>query len=102
MAGSAAIGVDQSEEQVLLQFRAGSEVAFEALFRRYQREVYGWIVRIVRDRGVAEDLTIETFFRIHCAHARFEPARGFGPWAHRHARRIGLAACAPVRVQHAG
>lgn len=63
------------------QFRAGSEAAFEALFRLHQRAVYGWLLRIVRNPAAAEDLTVETFWRIYRAHARFEPARGFEGWA---------------------
>jgi RNA polymerase sigma factor (sigma-70 family) len=78
---------EAGETQCLLEFRGGSEAAFEALFRKYQREVFGWVLRIVRDQGAAEDLTIETFFRIHRAHARFDAAREFGPWARRIATR---------------
>lgn len=63
------------------QFRAGSEDAFEALFRLHQRAVYGWLLRIVRNPPAAEDLTVETFWRIYRAHARFQPARGFEGWA---------------------
>jgi RNA polymerase sigma-70 factor (ECF subfamily) len=90
MMAAAEIVRGAGEEHLLLDFRSGSEGAFEALFRGYQREVYGWILRIVRDCGVAEDLTIETFFRIHRAHARFEPERGFGPWARRIATHAAL------------
>src|SRR5260370_10556443 len=68
---------------VLRQFSHGDLDAFEALFRTHQSEVYGWIVRIVRDPAAAEDLTLETFWRIHRAHARFDPARSFGAWARR-------------------
>ncbi|HEY2858677.1 MAG TPA: sigma-70 family RNA polymerase sigma factor [Terracidiphilus sp.] len=83
--------VDENREaQMLSEFRGGNEAAFEALFRKYQREVYRWVLRIVRDPGAAEDLTIETFFRIHRAHARFDPARGFGPWARRIATHAAL------------
>jgi RNA polymerase sigma-70 factor (ECF subfamily) len=89
------------EKQLLLEFRAGGEAAFEELFRRYQREVYGWIVRIARDRGVAEDLTIETFFRIHRAHARFDAGRGFGPWARRIATHAALDWIRRQRPEHA-
>ncbi len=75
---------------VLRQFCHGDLDAFEVLFRQHQREVYGWIVRIVRDPGAAEDLTVETFWRIHRAHARFDPGRGFGPWARRIATHAAL------------
>jgi RNA polymerase sigma factor (sigma-70 family) len=71
-------------------FRAGSIDAFEALFRMHQRAVYGWILRIVRNPAAAEDLTVETFWRIHRAHARFEPARAFEPWARCIATRAAL------------
>ncbi|MGA2569988.1 MAG: sigma-70 family RNA polymerase sigma factor [Terracidiphilus sp.] len=72
------------------QFRQGDLDAFEALFREHQRSVYGWILRIVRDPAAAEDLTVETFFRIHRAHSTFEPSRPFEPWARRIATRSAL------------
>jgi RNA polymerase sigma factor (sigma-70 family) len=75
---------------VLDQFRLGDLDAFEALFREYQRPIYGWILRIVRDTGVAEDLTVETFMRAHRACNRFDPARPFEPWARRIATRAAL------------
>ena len=62
--------------ELLERFAAGEVEAFEALFRQHQCEVYGWILRIVRDRATAEDLTIETFWRMYRAHARFDAARG--------------------------
>lgn len=64
--------------------------AFEELFREHQRAVYGWILRMVRDRGVAEDLTIETFWRIYRSWQRFDVEREFAPWARRIAARVAL------------
>src|SRR5262252_9533897 len=58
--------------ELLERFAAGDVEAFEALFRPHQCEVYGWILRIVRDPATAEDLTIETFWRMYRAHARFD------------------------------
>ena len=72
-----------TSEAELERFTQGDIRAFESLFREYQGEVYGWIVRIVRDPGAAEDLTIETFWRIYRARARFDPRRPFGAWARR-------------------
>ena len=62
--------------ELLERFAAGDVEAFETLFRQHQCEVYGWILRVVRDRATAEDLTIETFWRMYRAHARFDAARG--------------------------
>jgi DNA-directed RNA polymerase specialized sigma24 family protein len=50
--------------ELLERFAAGDLEVFEALFRHHEKEVYAWVVRIVRDTGIAEDLTVETFFRI--------------------------------------
>jgi DNA-directed RNA polymerase specialized sigma24 family protein len=55
---------------VLNLFRQGDADAFEALFRQHQRAVYGWILRIVRNPATAEELTVETFWRI------YRPMRG--------------------------
>jgi RNA polymerase sigma-70 factor, ECF subfamily len=75
---------------VLQQFARGDLEAFETLFRRHQADVYRWIVVIVRDPAIAEDLTVETFWRIHRAHARFDPARSFEGWARRIATNVAL------------
>jgi RNA polymerase sigma factor (sigma-70 family) len=75
---------------VLDKFRQGDAYAFETLFRMHQRSVYGWVLRIVRDPGAAEDVTVEAFWRIHRAHARFDSARGFEPWARRIATHAAL------------
>src|SRR5262249_30922037 len=57
----------------------------------FQFEVYRWIVRIVRDSATAEDLTIETFWRIYRSRSRFDPSREFGPWARRIASNVALS-----------
>ena len=82
--------VPEQSDSVLDRFRRGDLDAFESLFREHQRSVYGWILRIVRDPAAAEDLTVETFWRIHRAHDRFESARLFEPWARRIATRAAL------------
>jgi RNA polymerase sigma-70 factor, ECF subfamily len=76
---------------LLERFAKGDLDAFEALFRQFQGRIYGWIVRMVRDRGSAEDLTIETFWRIYRARARFDPAGDFGGWAYRIATNLALS-----------
>ena len=48
----------------LERFAAGDIGAFESLFREFQGQIYRWVVRIVRDRGVAEDLTVEKIERV--------------------------------------
>lgn len=73
----------EQPRELLQRFSLGEVDAFEELFRLHQGEVYVWILRIVRDPAIAEDLTVETFWRIHRGHARFDPARSFAAWARR-------------------
>ncbi len=79
-----------AETEVLKRFVAGDISAFETLFRQHQAQVYGWIVRVVRDTGAAEDLTIETFWRIYRARERFDPERSFGAWIRRIATNVAI------------
>jgi RNA polymerase sigma-70 factor (ECF subfamily) len=72
------------------RFAAGDLDAFETVFRQSQREVYGWIFRIVRNAAAAEDLTMETFWRIYKARHRFDPAKPFGAWARRIATHVAI------------
>jgi RNA polymerase sigma-70 factor (ECF subfamily) len=72
------------------RFSAGDLDAFEILFRRHQAEVFAWNVRILRDAALAEDATIETFWRIYRARARFDARREFGAWARRIATNVAV------------
>jgi RNA polymerase sigma factor (sigma-70 family) len=85
MGSAASSATDRLDE-----FRQGSIDAFETLFRLHQRTVYGWILRMVRNPSAAEELTVETFWRIYRAHARFRPEMGFEGWARRIATHAAL------------
>lgn len=85
--------------ELLERFARGELDAFEALFRQFQGEVYRWIVRIVRDAGTAEDLTVEAFWRIYRARARFDPSRSFGAWARRVASNVAIDHLKSVRPE---
>src|SRR5262249_12329225 len=76
--------------ELLERFTRGDLDAFEAIFRQFQAAVYAWIFRIVRNTATAEDLTLEAFWRIYKARARFDPARPFGAWARRIATNVAL------------
>ena len=77
-------------EQLLERFTRGDVEAFEILFQRHQADVYRWVICLVRDPAAAEDLTLETFWRIYRAHARFDPSRSFGAWSRRIATNLAV------------
>jgi RNA polymerase sigma factor (sigma-70 family) len=75
---------------LLRRFARGEIEAFETLARQFQSDIYGWTVRIVRDPGVAEDLTVETLLRIYQARGRFRSDGNFGAWARRVATNLAI------------
>src|SRR5262250_154430 len=89
---------------VFERFAAGQAEAFESLFREHQREVYGWIVRIVRDPGAAEDLTVEAFWRLYQKRDRLDPSANCAAWLRRVATNLAidhLRRAKPVEVLEA-
>jgi RNA polymerase sigma factor (sigma-70 family) len=65
-----------SDEALLAGLAAGDADAATAFIRRFQARVYGLVVTIVRDEGIAEDVAQETFVRAW-KHARtYDPRRG--------------------------
>src|SRR5512144_3192888 len=89
----------ETESELLKRFAHGDLASFESLFRQYQADVYRWVVRVVRDPSIAEDLTIETFWRIYRAHAHFDPNRSFGAWARRIATNAAINHLKTVRPE---
>src|SRR5262249_56990457 len=61
--------------------------AFEQLDTRYAGPVYGLALRMLGDRGRAEDAVQETFTAIWRSASRYRPERGAGaPWLYAIAR----------------
>jgi RNA polymerase sigma-70 factor, ECF subfamily len=55
--------------------------ALGQIYDRYGKLAFAVIVRVVRDRGVAEDLLQETFLKVWNRGASFDAERGaLGPW----------------------
>jgi len=75
---------------LLQRFTHGEIDAFETLVRQFQGDIYAWIVHIVRDPGVAEDLTVETLWRVYRARHRFRSDGNFGAWARRIATNLAI------------
>jgi hypothetical protein len=83
--------ITMDQRRLFERFARGDDDAYEAVFRQFQNEVYRWILRLVRDSGVAEDLTLETFWRIYRSRGRFDPQRSFGAWARRIATNVAIS-----------
>ena len=65
--------ITTSDEALMLQFQGGSRAAFEELFARYRKPLYGFFGRRLNSPERAEDLTQETFLAVIRAASRYEP-----------------------------
>ena len=68
----------------------GSESAFRDIVLRYQRPVFGIIVRVVRDQARAEELAQDTFVKAFRALHTFDLARRFSAWLFTIAHRVAI------------
>jgi RNA polymerase sigma-70 factor (ECF subfamily) len=58
----------------------GSQQAFEELVGRYERAVFALVLRVVRDRGRAEELAQDTFVRAFVRLHTYDQQRAFSTW----------------------
>lgn len=72
-----------SDARLVEDVRRGNHAAFEQLVRRYEGRLMNVLLRFVRDRELARDLSQETFLRVFERLDQFDPARRFGPWLFR-------------------
>src|SRR5512143_140799 len=74
---------------------------FDRIFIEHWPRVYAVLVRLVGDRDEAEDLALETFWRLH-RHPPGTGVQGLGGWLYRVASNLGLNAlrARKRRVQH--
>lgn len=70
-----------TEGELLARLQRREPEALAELYDRYGAMVYRLILRMVRDRGIAEDLVQETFLRAWNRVAGLDAGRGaVGPW----------------------
>lgn len=68
------------DRQLVEQALAGSQRAYYALVERYERPVFSVILRMVRDRALAEDLAQETFVKAFRSLASYDQTRKLSSW----------------------
>lgn len=72
--------LEQPDPAVLAKARRGDERAFAIIVRTYERPVYSYVLRLVGDRALAEDLTQEVFLRVYQGLPGFSLRSTFTTW----------------------
>jgi len=74
------LSLPQPDHGILRKAQRGDERAFSIIVRAYQLPVYNYILRMVADRSLAEDLTQEVFLRVFQGLPRFSLRSKFTTW----------------------
>jgi RNA polymerase sigma-70 factor (ECF subfamily) len=90
--------VEGADEELMIAYRDGNAGAFETLYARHRARLFRFVLRSVKERGMAEELFQDVWMRVIEARDRYAPKARFTTWlysiAHNrlidHWRRTGL------------
>jgi RNA polymerase sigma-70 factor, ECF subfamily len=74
------LALPQPDLGVLRKAQRGDERAFSLIVRAYELPVYNYVLRLVGDRSLAEDLTQEVFLRVYQGLSGFSLRCRFTTW----------------------
>lgn len=71
---------ERDERAILARIAAGSREAFNLFYGRYERRVYGYLLRLVTMPAIAEELVCETMLEVWRGAARFRGDSKVSTW----------------------
>jgi RNA polymerase sigma-70 factor (ECF subfamily) len=80
-----------SDEALIEKIASGNRLAMQVLFTRHQARIFRFILRLVRDRALAEDLTSDVFLTVWRQANRFQARAAATTWLLAIARYTALA-----------
>ena len=69
-----------SDAELLQRHLDGDPGAFEALVKRYERELFNFLARFTGDPTLADDIFQEAFLQLHISAGAFDMSRRLKPW----------------------
>jgi RNA polymerase sigma-70 factor (ECF subfamily) len=84
----AAVRGDASDEVLMVRYQRGDRDAFALLVRRYNKQVYNFVLRQLRTPSLCEDVTQEVFMRLVQNAAEFKHEARFSTWLYAIARNL--------------
>ena len=90
--GQPALGETSSDETLIQRIAAGDRLAMRTLFARHRVAVYRWLLRLVSDEALAEDLLSDVFLDVWRQAASLEARASVSTWLLAIARHKALSA----------
>lgn len=78
---------------------ASLDATFREHYERHRAEVMGFLVKLLADEALAEDVLQETFLRVYRALEQYDPERSFRAWLFQIARNAALDALRLARKE---
>ena len=78
----ALVAAEMTDEQLFQRYTDGDAEVFRVLVDRYEPRIQGFLRKRLNDEERVQDLTQDTFLRIHRARESYDPSRKFSTWIH--------------------
>lgn len=81
-----------TDEQLVAAYANGEDTAFDVLLSRHKTKLFNYILQIVRDRDLADDIFQETFVKaiVTIRQGRYKDFGKFSAWLSRIARNLAI------------
>lgn len=93
---------DMTDEELALCYVDGNNDAFDELLTRNQSKIFAYIMFVVRDNDLANDIFQETFVKVivKLQHGKYAPTGKFGAWCMRIAHNVIMDWYRDQRAEH--
>ena len=94
---------DKEEDRILFdQWMKGDPKGFAAIYEKYKKRLFGFLIRMTGDKGLTEDLVQETFFSALRNAGQFDRDRNLLSWFFgiAHKKAIDHFRHAKVEIEH--
>lgn len=81
---------DAADGDLIHRIQGGDRAAFEGLYKRYIKKIYGLVFRMVGSAQEAEEVTQEAFLQVYKAIPGFQGKSSFYTWIYRIATNVAL------------
>jgi len=69
-----------SDEQLMIRYQENDEAAFKEIYARYDKKIYGFLMRRLGQPDDCAELFQETFLRLHRGRSSYKPELSFKTW----------------------
>jgi len=72
--------MEKVDKDILIQAKRGDLHAFEYILSFYEKAIYNYVLRIVRNSQNAKDITQETFIKVYTHRKDIDPEKNIKTW----------------------